>query len=261
MYETRLIIFFVLYLHKRTVFGYFFACIMIHVNVFLIKKKKILKFLFIGMSVVLMFILVINEIVEREAKGYLYSELNEVPAFKVGVVLGTSRYLANGKRNPFFESRIRAAKALYFSGKIQYLIVSGDNRFYSYNEPREMRKDLLRLGIPDSVIFMDFAGFRTLDSVLRAKLVYKLKRFIIISQQFHNERAVYIARFHGIEAIGYNAKDPTDMKIYFVSIREYFARVFMMIDLMVLKRNPHFLGNEKLPDSAYNESSFQRNNK
>lgn len=209
------------------------------------------------MAVFSFFILIIylsNVIVERQTENFIFDNLQEIPEQKVGIVLGTSRYLPSGKPNPYFVFRIQAAKALFFSGKIHYMILSGDNRFYSYNEPREMRKDLLRMGIPDSVIFMDFAGFRTLDSVVRGKRVYKLKRFTIISQKFHNQRAVYIARHNGIKAIGYNAHEPTPLFSVKVKIREYLARVAMMIDLYVLHKDPHFLGDEKLPEDAYRDN-------
>lgn len=191
------------------------------------------------------------EHVERSTRHYVYNELTEIPEQKVGIVLGTSRFLSDGSPNPYFAFRIQAAKSLFFAGKIHYLILSGDNRFISYNEPREMRKDLLRMGIPDSVIFMDFAGFRTLDSVVRGKRVFKLKKFTIISQEFHNRRAVYIARHNGIEAIAFNAQIPPLSFSWKVKLREYFARVAMMIDLYLLHSAPHFLGDEKLPDGAY----------
>ena len=194
-----------------------------------------------------------NEIVEKNTEQFVFDKLQEIPEHQVGIVLGTSRYLTNGKPNPYFVFRIQAAKALFFSGKIHYLILSGDNRFYSYNEPREMRKDLLRMGIPDSVIFMDFAGFRTFDRVVRGKRVFKLKKFTIISQEFHNRRAVYIARHFGIDAIAFNAAEPTPLFSLRVKSREYLARVAMIFDLYVLKSGPHFLGDEKLPEDAYSE--------
>lgn len=185
-----------------------------------------------------------NNAVENGSKGYIYSDLNKIPANKVGVLLGTSRHLTNGTPNPFFYYRIKAASALFFSGKIRYILVSGDNRFFSYNEPREMRRELMRAGIPDTSIIMDFAGFRTLDSVVRAKKVFGLKKFTIISQEFHNERAIYIARFNEIDAVAYNAVDPPDDFTLKVRIREYFARAMVVIDLYLLHKKPYFLGTQ-----------------
>ena len=192
-----------------------------------------------------------NYQVTTETDKFIYKRLNEVPFVRVGLVLGTSRYTSSGKSNPFFYNRIQAAKALFYSGKIHYLLLSGDNRYFSYNEPREMRKELLRMGIPDSVIVMDFAGFRTLDSVVRGKKVFKLNRFIIISQEFHVRRAVYIARHHDIDAIAYVANDPTSEYTWTVELREYFARVAMLLDLYLFDTKPYFLGEERLPEGAY----------
>jgi SanA protein len=192
-----------------------------------------------------------NRKVDQETNSFIFRKLSDVPAARVGLVLGTSRYTTSGKANPFFYNRIQAAKALFFSGKVQYLLLSGDNRYFSYNEPREMRKELLRMGIPDSVIVMDFAGFRTLDSVVRGKKVFKLKRFMIVSQEFHARRAVFIARYHRIDAIAYVAKDPPSEDSWTVELREYFARVAMLLDLYLFKTEPYFLGEERLPEGAY----------
>lgn len=114
-----------------------------------------------------------------------------------------------------------------------------------------MRRELMRMGIPDSVIVMDFAGFRTLDSVVRGKKVFKLKRFVIISQEFHCRRAVFIARKHGIDAVAFVAQDPPAQYTFMVLVREYFARVAMLFDLYIFKTDPYFLGSEKLPRGAY----------
>jgi SanA protein len=219
---------------------------------FVIRRKKV-----IGIFLICFFLLSIwilyyaNSKVNRDTDSFIFKNLRDVPAERVGLVLGTSRYTSSGKANPFFYNRIQAAKTLFFSGKVQYLLLSGDNRYFSYNEPREMRKELLRMGIPDSVIVMDFAGFRTLDSVVRGKKVFKLKRFIIVSQEFHGRRAVFIARFHQIDAIAYVAKDPHAEYSWTVEMREYFARVAMLLDLYLFHTEPYFLGEEKLPEGAY----------
>ncbi len=189
-----------------------------------------------------------NDHVNKTTVGYLYKDLNEIPANKVGLLLGTSKYLNSGEPNPYFYNRIKAASALFFSGKIRYIIVSGDNRFTSYNEPREMRRELMKAGIPDTSIILDFAGFRTLDSVVRGNKIFGQRKFTIISQEFHNERAIYIARFNGIEAIGYNAEDPVNIITWKVQTRELFARTMMMIDLYILRSEPYFLGDPvKIP--------------
>lgn len=192
-----------------------------------------------------------NLLVEKGSQHLLFDDLNKIPSNKVGLVLGTSRFLTSGKPNPYFAYRIHAAKSLFFAGKIQYLLLSGDNRFFSYNEPREMRKELIRMGIPDSLIILDFAGFRTFDSVVRGNKVFKLKKFTVISQRFHNERAVFIARHYGIDAIAFNAQDPPEDFTLKVRLREYLARTKMVMDLFILHQEPYFLGDEQLPPGAY----------
>lgn len=224
----------------------------ISVRQFVNRRRKaigIVSILFFLLSISALFFA--NRKVDRDTDSFIFRNLGDVPAERVGLVLGTSRYTSSGRANPFFYNRIQAAKSLFFSGKVQYLLLSGDNRYFSYNEPREMRKELLRMGIPDSVIVMDFAGFRTLDSVVRGKKVFKLKRFTIISQEFHSRRAVFIARYHSIDAIAYVAKDPPSKYTWTVEMREYFARVAMLLDLYLFQTQPYFLGAEKLPEGAY----------
>jgi SanA protein len=232
-------------------FSSFFQGLQSMVNWLWRKRKILLLILFPVFVACCIFIWWSNATVEKEAGPYLYTDLNNIPAHKAGLVLGTSRFLTTGAPNPYFTYRIQAAKSLYFSGKIRYLLLSGDNRFFSYNEPREMRRELIRMGIPDSVIVLDFAGFRTFDSVIRGSKVFRLKKFIIVSQEFHNLRAVYIARHFGIEAIGFNAQDPPEDFTLKVRLREYLARAKMMLDLYVFHQQPYFLGSEQLPAGAY----------
>jgi SanA protein len=191
-----------------------------------------------------------NLIIHRFSKDKLYSSVEQVPENHCGLLLGTSKYTVSGGLNPYFQSRIKAAAQLYHAGKIRYLIISGDNRFKSYNEPRFMRKALLNEGIPDSVIYSDYAGFRTFDSVIRAREIFGQKRLTIISQAFHNMRAVFIAHHFGIQAIGFNAGDYTLGSDYKTMIREVFARARVFLDLYVLKTKPYFLGEKiKIPET------------
>ena len=156
-------------------------------------------------------------------------------------MLGTSPKLKNGNNNLYFDYRILAAVELYKAGKIKYILISGDNRREDYNEPEEMKKALMQKGIPEKFIYLDYAGFRTLDSVIRAKEVFGQNQLTIISQRFHNERAIYLAERNGINAIGYNAKDVNAYAGLKTNIRELLARVKMFIDLAIDKQ-PHFLG-------------------
>ncbi len=186
-------------------------------------------------------ILACNWIIEKSAEGRVYGNVIEIPANRVGLLLGTSPKLKGGKANRYFDYRIEAAVFLYRSGKIERILVSGDNRQRNYNEPVEMRKALLAKGVPDSVIVMDFAGIRTLDSVVRAKKVFGQDRFTIISQRFHNERALYIAKYNGIEAVGFNATDVDAYSGLKTNTRELLARVIVFVDLLFGK-GPRHLG-------------------
>lgn len=170
---------------------------------------------------------------------YRIADLNNE---KVAIVLGTSKYKPNGGINPYYANRIKAAVKLYLSGTVKYIIVSGDNQSKEYNEPQKMKQDLMKEGIPGANIYYDFAGFSTLDSIIRAKEVFGQKSFIIISQKFHNERALYIAKHFGINAQAYNADNPNNgisIELYY---REHLARVKLFLDLYIFKTKPKFLG-------------------
>ena len=180
--------------------------------------------------------------VEKVSEGRMYSSVKEVPANRVGVLLGTSptsRYTK--KRNPYYQFRIEATARLYKAGKIKRVLISGDNRYRNYNEPDMMKAELVALGIPAAHIYCDYAGFRTLDSMVRAKKVFGLSEFTVISQPFHNERALALAKWQGIDAIGYNARDIRLKKGLRVFAREVLARTKMVLDMAVNKQ-PHFLG-------------------
>lgn len=173
---------------------------------------------------------------------FIYADVKSIPANNVGLVLGTSSTLANGRGNLYFNYRIQAAAELYHAGKVKHLIVSGDNHIKSYNEPEEMKLALMALGVPESAITLDFAGFRTLDSVVRCKEIFGQNRFTVISQQFHNQRALFIAQHYGINAIAYNAKAITGRANLRTEIREPLARFKAVLDLYVLHKQPKFLG-------------------
>ena len=207
--------------------------------------KRILKFIssltLLGIIGIIIFTVWANVSVVRASKPYVTDDINVVMPTKVGLVLGTSRNVENGGKNTFFFNRIDAAVALFKAGKIQYIIVSGDNGEKNYNEPQDMHDELVKKGVPDNVIFLDYAGFRTLDSVIRAREIFGQNTFIIISQKFHNERAVYLARKNGIEAYGYNAKEVEAIQGMKTKIRELFARDKVFIDL-VFGVEPKFIG-------------------
>ncbi len=210
-----------------------------------ISRKKTLKIAIFCLSPFLLIILAVatsNQYVVNTTQAYLFNNVQEIPQNNVGLVLGTSSGLKNGRPNLYFTYRIDAAAALFKAGKVKHLIVSGDNHIKNYNEPEEMRLALINKGVPDSCITLDFAGFRTLDSVVRAKKVFGQSKFTIISQEFHNRRAVFIARKKGIDAIGFNAKDVPKGLALRTKFREPLARLKAVIDIYILNKQPHFLG-------------------
>lgn len=182
-----------------------------------------------------------NTIVGSNAEGKTYYHLDEIPHSRVGLVLGTSKRIKSGHPNPYYSFRIEATVKLYKAGKIDYVLVSGDNGSVYYNEPNTIKKDLIQYGIPKEKIYLDYAGFRTLDSMVRAKEIFGLTEVTIISQKFHNERAIYLAEKKGLTAIGFNATDISRSEGYKVQLREYLARVKVFLDLL-MNTQPRFYG-------------------
>jgi len=216
------------------------------------KRRYFLRIVFFLLLPLLIFsagLAVSDLIITGTAKGFLYSRIENVPFRKAGLLLGTSKYIKKGELNPYFIYRMEAAALLYRSGKIKYIIASGDNRQKNYNEPEKMKKFLLEKGIPSSAIYLDYAGFRTLDSVVRCKRIFEQQSFTVISQKFHNERAVFIARHFKIEAIGFNARGVAPPASFSTRTREIFARVKAFLDLYLTGKQPRFLGKKiKLPE-------------
>ena len=197
----------------------------------------------------LAFALYCNWNIHRNTKGFLYSSGRDVPEMKTILLLGTSRYRKGGGQNPYFTYRIDAAAELYRRGKAEYILASGDNSRVWYNEPKEMKDELIRRGVPEVAIYMDFAGFRTLDSVVRSKEVFGIEESIIVTQEFHGKRAVYIARHYGIDAVGFNAGDVGFSYGFKTRFREFFARVKAYIDVHITGTGPKFLGEKvEIPD-------------
>ncbi|GAA6434389.1 MULTISPECIES: ElyC/SanA/YdcF family protein [Bacteroides] len=182
-----------------------------------------------------------NYAVRHTAKAFIYQNIDSIPQNKAGLLLGTSKLLRSGLPNQYFQNRIQATVDLYKAGKIEVVVISGDNSRKGYNEPEDMKSELMLRGIPEDKIYLDYAGFRTLDSVVRMEKIFGQKSFTIISQKFHNQRAIYIAYAKGLQAVGYNAEDVNAYSGFKTQLREKFARVKLFLDLWTGK-NPKFLG-------------------
>lgn len=181
-------------------------------------------------------------IIDSFSQAYCFQKIEKLPENEVGVVLGTAKYSPGGQINLYYQYRIDATVRLFKSSKIKYILVSGDNAQREYNEPITIRKDLVARGIPKNRIYLDYAGFRTLDSIIRANKIFGQQRFTVISQRFHNERAVYIGRHAGLETIAYDAQDVGTHYGLKTNLREKFARVKTLLDIHILHKSPKFLG-------------------
>ena len=204
-------------------------------------KKKRAYIIILILILPFILILVSNYSVEKNAENKTYSDSSIIKKNKVGLVLGTSKTLKNGRINLYFKYRIKATVELYKKGKIEFVLISGDNGNKNYDEPTDFKNELIRNGIPENKIFLDYAGFRTLDSVVRSKEIFGQENITIISQKFHNERAIYLAEKNGINAIGFNAKDVSGRYGLRVKAREYLARTKVFVDIL-FRVKPKFLG-------------------
>lgn len=202
---------------------------------------KIIKWLLYFSILCGLAIFIANKTIINNADGKIFSETKKIPKNKVGLLLGTSKKLRSGHVNPYYQYRVNATVRLYKAGKIEFVVVSGDNSSKENDEPTDFKNDLIAAGIPAKNIFLDYAGFRTLDSVVRLKEIFSQNEVTIISQKFHNERAIYLAEHFNINAIGFNAKDVSGKFGLKVKLREYLARVKVFVDI-VFKVSPKFLG-------------------
>ena len=204
-------------------------------------SKKIIYTILILIVLFVITIFSCNAIINQSAKGKTFNSVNAIPKNKVGLVLGTAKKVTSGSPNKYYTNRISATIALFNAHKVDFILVSGDNGSIYYNEPKAIKNDLIQGGIPEEKIFLDYAGFRTYDSMIRAKYVFDLDSVTVISQQFHNDRAIYIAQKKGLHAIGFNAKDVSASNGIKVQLREYFARVKVFLDIITNKQ-PKFYG-------------------
>ncbi len=206
--------------------------------------RKVLLLTGLGLGVALLAILYCNWRVQHDTDPYTFTRVAGVPHNRVGLVLGTSNRMRDGSPNLFFAHRMAAAANLYHHRKVDYLVLSGDNSQKYYNEPAMMKDALVELGVPENRIYLDYAGLRTLDSVVRCRRIFGQSRFTIISQAFHNQRALFIAQHYGLDAVGFNAEDVAGRNGLKTHLREMLARVKVFLDLYLLNKQPKYLGEE-----------------
>ena len=194
------------------------------------------------LAVVLCIFITCQLFVGGAGSGKIYTSINAVPEREVGLLLGTAKLKRSGRDNLYFMKRIDAAAELYRRGKVKQILISGDKHAPDYDEPRDMRKALMDHGVPGDAIMLDEFGFRTLDSVVRAKEVFKLTRFTIISQRDHDERALLIAKHFDLDAIAFAASPVPFHRAVGAHIHEWFARVKVVLDLYILHTRPRHSG-------------------
>ena len=204
------------------------------------KLKVFLNLVICVVIAVFLLLFICNYLVCSNAESRLYTDVDSVLQSEVGLLLGTTPLTRIGRRpNQFFKYRIDAAESLYKACKVKSILISGDeNSLDGINEVECMRDSLVARGVPESAIVLDGKGFRTLDAVVRAKNVYDLHSYIVISQKFHNERAIYLAEHLGLDVenlSGFNATDATSNMAIMTYIREYFARVKVFVDIITGK--------------------------
>ena len=175
-------------------------------------------------------------IVAHSAGDRIADNISAVRPATAALVPGTSRRVRSGASNPYFANRIEAAAELWRAGKIEYIIVSGNQARGGYDEPRDMRDALVAKGVPAAKIYRDYAGFRTLDSVLRAREIFGQDRVIVVSQRFQIERALFLAQSHGILFDGFEAADVALPRGLQTRAREVLARMWAIVDLVVDRR-------------------------
>lgn len=211
-----------------------------------ILKLPARRLLLRAFALLAVFAVALNVWMVRRARGRTFADPAAAPEAPAALVLGTSKTLANGRVNVHWRGRMDAAAALWKAGKVKHFLVSGDNRRHDYNEPRDMRDGLIERGVPPERITMDFAGLRTLDSVIRAREIFGLERVVIVSDDFHLPRALWLADRRGLEAAGFHGP-PLPWSLSGKSrAREWLARLKAAGEEWILRRGARHYG-ERIP--------------
>lgn len=205
-------------------------------------SKFLLGVFFMGLLGLGALVIFSNVWVVGSSHSSVFHDVGAIKANEVGLILGTSKKIAPNRANLHFLHRVEAGAELYKKGKVKHLLVSGDNSTVYYNEPRDMKKALMELGVPKEAITSDYAGFRTFDSVVRAGKVFGLKEFTIVSDGFHVPRAVFLARSQGLEVVALASRDVAGKGAFKAKSREWLARVKAVLDVYLFRTSPKFLG-------------------
>jgi len=216
------------------------------------RKRYLLKVIIILSGLLFfftVFVLSIDWYIGSKFNQFIYSDLDQIPKRKIALVLGTSKYVNFGGKiyyNAYYVYRLSAAAKLYQAGKVDGILVSGDNSSQNYDEPTNMTQDLIELGIPANYITQDYAGFRTLDSIVRAQKIFGLENYTIVSQKFHCQRALYIAQSKEQTPIAFAASDVKSVRGLKTRLREVLARFKAFLDCQILNVGPKFLGEKEI---------------
>jgi len=166
-------------------------------------KAMLNLLLFFGITGTLL-IMIPRTITALYAQPRIFAEFTAPSDRRVAIVFGAG-LLRDGTPSAVLRDRVQQAANLYFAGKVEKLLMSGDNRFVNYNEPESMRQYALQLGVPDTAIVRDFAGRSTYDTCYRAKAIFGLDKAILVTQQFHLPRAIFLCNMLGVDSVGVDA--------------------------------------------------------
>ena len=204
--------------------------------------KKIAKFLG-RFSLVAGALIAIALFMPRSIMGLYAADktftVEDVPSTRIAIVFGAG-LLRDGSAGPVLSDRMQTAVALYQAGKVEKILVSGDNRFVEYNEPEAGRQYALEHGVPNEDIVLDYAGRRTYDTCYRAKYIFGVDEAILVTQEFHMSRALTLCNWFGVRSVGVEAANRYFLKRarLWWNIRETFAVFQSAWDLLVAKPLP-----------------------
>lgn len=195
-----------------------------------------------ALLLVLLFFVASNLWILSRTHAVIESNVTQCGPERIGIVFGTSHWTRSGVQNPHFYARMSTAARLVHANRVEHLLLSGDNRTQSYNEPRAMWRALTRFGVQSEQITLDYAGFSTFDTMVRAQQVFEVERAVLVTQRWHLPRALYIGQALGMDVVGCAASNHAVNGEWRLRLREWVARVATLGDLYLWRREPYFLG-------------------